>query len=175
MNRLLMRSSKKLLRLCRTAKVALMLLLAVVPNFFIEPCCCVAREICCCEKSDKQECDTQSASSCEDQCCQPQAKVTQSCCGEGSDCSPEPTNQPLPNIPEQLLKDVDQPENGCENCKLHVRVEQYEPRSFSLEVPTPEPASLDFGLGEERSGDLRPDAAPLPTQRLQALLEVWIE
>lgn len=142
-------------RLSRSFQVALSLLLAVVPNFFLDPCCCVAHATCCCITEDPGQAANH-------------AGLEQSCCQSNADscCSDD----------EQPLCEDDQRDStkGCEDCRNRLRIEPFEPRITCVPFPVSTSASL-----------FRPEGAsaiigrslvdPLTPQRRHALLEVWIE
>ncbi|MEM7478704.1 MAG: hypothetical protein AAF483_27280 [Planctomycetota bacterium] len=158
---------RKFFGLCRAAKVAMVLLLAVVPNFFLESCCCGAQAICCC----KAEVSDSGATCGDDSCCQTEPESKSSCFGDRN-CSDSQTSDSSNANDDETASD-----EGCENCQdSGLRVEPYEPQILPVQVAiSDEPLFVFLQSRADTSIDHRSDALPQAHQQRQALLGVWIE
>ena len=145
----------------------MVLLLAVVPNFFLESCRCGAQVICCC----KAEVSDSGATCGDDSCCQPKLESKSSCCGDRN-CSDSQTSDSSNAIDDENASD-----EGCENCQdSGLRVEPYEPQILPAPVAlTDEPLFVFLQSRADTSIDQRSDVLPQANRQRQALLGVWIE
>lgn len=153
-------------RICRGTQIALALLLAVVPNFFLEPCCCIAQDICCCVAEQPGSDEAAQLS-----CCT--SKKEEICCSDNSSCQDcsdsKPCSDNASTEPEGSSK------GGCKDCGGGLQLEPFEPRTSSLALPSLECDLLvTQSIGTYSVLD-RIQLVPLSHQRRQALLGVWIE
>lgn len=140
----------------------MVLLLAVVPNFFLESCCCGAQVICLCKAAVSV-----SGATCGDEsCCQ-----AASCCGVRS-CSDSQTLNS-----SNAKDDKDASDEGCENCQdSGLRVEPYDPQILPVQVAlSHEPLFAFLQSRADPSIDRRSNVLPQASQQPQAMLGVWIE
>ena len=145
----------------------MVLLLAVVPNFFLESCCCGAEVVCCC----KAEMPDSGATCGDESCCQPKPESKSSCCSDRN-CSDSRTSDSSSSTDDENASD-----EGCENCQdSGLRVEPYEPQILPVQVALrDEPLFVFLQSRVSTSIGHRPDVLPQAHQQRQALLGVWIE
>ena len=149
-------------RVSRALKVAVTLLLAIVPSFCFESCCCVAQDVCCC-LAESDSCDSNPAE--DSSCCQPQTEARNSCCSAGNCCETEPEKN----------SEEEGSDKGCKNCSSEPVLDLFEYRAFSFSPTQPDSAPFDFQPSASGQVVLRPSLVALSHQQRQSQLGVWIE
>lgn len=159
---------RRISRLSWGIQLAVTMLLAIVPTFCLETCCCVAQDVCCClAEPDRHSPDCLGSSSCSESssCCKSMPQSTSHCCGGDAGCSSSDSSK---------SSEKDGSSQGCENCGRSFELKPFEHRVFGIGLAESESPAIVFQPRVCKTLAV-PTVCVSSHQRRQAQLGVWIE